>query len=328
MSTFLPSLKGSGHLDGMSMTIFNVGSRKVDSQDDYGSQDWGIFAPNLTIYAFDADADACDVANADLEFRQVNWTETHIPLAMSDTVGDATLYVTKHPMCSSLYQPNEAYLNRFSDLIEFMGLDFVVGIETTTIDAFCQDEGIEEIDFLKVDVQGADLKVLQGSKSILSRSVLAVQVEVLFCELYENQPLFSDVDTFLRQQGFTLFNLPIAYRHRQGSPIVSEINPGQILWGDALYLRDLILEGVNNHLKSPENLLKLAGIADILNFPDYALELLEYLTVQYGENPKYNCANNIVESLSQFPELVEQGLDSLPVIARIQDLLIAEDSAE
>lgn len=326
MSTFLTSLKRSGHLDDIIMTIFNVGSRKVSSEDDYGSQDWGIFAPNLIIYAFDADADACDIANADLVSRQVNWTEKHIPLALSDSEGEATLYVTKHPMCSSLFPPNEAYLSRFSELIEYMSLDFTIDIETTTIDAFCQEEGIREIDFLKVDVQGADLKVLQGATEILESSILAIQTEVEFCELYQNQPLFSDVDKFLREREFTLFSLPIAFRHRQVSPIVSEINPGQLLWGDALYIRDLLGERVRKNLKTPNKILKLACIADILNFPDYALELLEYLTLQFGENPKYNCANNIVESLSQFPALVKQGLDSLPVIARIKDYLIADDS--
>ncbi|XWK86759.1 MAG: FkbM family methyltransferase [Phormidium sp.] len=324
MSTFLSSLKRSGHLDEITMTIFNVGSRKVSSQDDYGSQDWGIFAPNLVIYAFDADADACEIANADLASRQVNWTEKHIPLALSDTGGEATLYVTQHPMCSSLFPPNEAYISRFSELIEYMSLDFTIDIETTTIEAFCQGEGITEIDFLKVDVQGADLKVLQGAKEILESSVLAIQAEVLFCELYQNQPLFGDVDRFLREREFTLFSLPVAFRHRQVSPIVSEINPGQLLWGDAVYIRDLLEERVREEFKIPDKILKLACIADILNFPDYALELLEYLTLKFGKNPKYNCANNIVEGLSQFPELVKQGLDSLPVITRIRDYLIVE----
>ncbi len=82
MSIFLPSLKKSGHLDRIYMTVCNVGSRKISSQDDYGSQGWGIFAPNLSIYGFDADADACDEANANLEARQINWREVHIPLAL------------------------------------------------------------------------------------------------------------------------------------------------------------------------------------------------------------------------------------------------------
>jgi hypothetical protein len=56
-----------------------------------------------------------------------------------------------------------------------------------------------------------------------------------------------------------------------------------------------------------------------MDFPDYTLELLEYLTLEYGNDPNYNFANNIIESLSQFPELVERGLGSLPVVAKIRD---------
>jgi hypothetical protein len=66
MSTFLPSLKKSGHLDRIHMTVCNVGSRKIGEADDYAGNGWGIFAPNLSIYGFDADADACNAANTDL----------------------------------------------------------------------------------------------------------------------------------------------------------------------------------------------------------------------------------------------------------------------
>lgn len=321
MSVFLNSLKRSGHLDRIHMTVCNVGCRKLTSEDDYGTQGWNIFAPRLTIYGFDADADACEAANADLEARQVNWTEKHIPLALAKSVGESTLYVTQHPMCSSLYPPNEPYLERFSGLPELVNLDFCIELETTTLDEFCQQEGIDEIDFLQIDVQGAELQVLEGACEILNRSVLAVQAEVEFSHLYSEQPLFADVDTHLRKQGFTLFDLEQAYRLRARTPIGSAVRNGQLLWGDAFYFRDLIRDDLDSPLKTPHKILKLACLADLLNFPDYALELLEYLTLQYGNNPNYNFANNIVESLAQFPELVSQGLGSLAVVARIQDYI-------
>ena len=82
MAVFLPSLKKSGHLDRIQMTICNIGSRKIDKNDDYASLGWGIFAPNLKIYGFDADEDTCNEANQDIAVRQINWTEKHIPLAL------------------------------------------------------------------------------------------------------------------------------------------------------------------------------------------------------------------------------------------------------
>jgi hypothetical protein len=227
-------------------------------------------------------------------------------------------------MCSSLYPPNEVYLARFAGVTDFMNLDFTVQIETTTLDIFCQEEGVDEIDFLQTDVQGADLQVLEGSAAILARSVLGVKVEVFFQPLYVDSPIFTEVDTYLRKQGFSLFGLKTIYRPRARSPIVSTVRPGQLLWGDAFYLRDLILEDISTPLKTPDRLLKLACIADVMEFSDYAVEVLEYLTLQYGTDTRYNCANNIIECLAQFPELVQQGLGSLPIVAKIRDYASGE----
>ncbi|MFN5767205.1 MAG: FkbM family methyltransferase [Pseudanabaena sp.] len=317
MPLLMPILKKNGLLEHIHVTVGIVGSRKIDQNDDYSTRGWEIFAPNLSIYGFDADADACDVANADLEKRQIEWTEKHFPIALGKAAEERTLYVTKAPMCSSLYPPNELYLARMSGL-EAVSLDFSFEIDTITLDQFCQEEQINEIDFLQIDVQGADLDVLKGAIDILNRGTVAIQVEVEFSPLYIGQPLFADVDSFLRQNKFTLFDLLHSYRLRDRSPIFSNIRDGQLLWGEAFYLRDLLSEDINEKYKSPDNLLKLACIADILNFPDYGLEVLEYLTLQYGTNPKYNCADSIIECLTNFPDLVERGLSSLPIVQSVR----------
>lgn len=294
MSIFARKLKEEGYLDNLHFTIMNVGSRKLSIQDDYSNQGWGIFAPNLSIYGFDADEDACNQANEELQQRGINWQEKHIPLALSDSLGEKELYVTKAPMCSSLYPPNESYLARFQGLPELVNLDFSIGIETTTLDAFCQEENIEEIDFLQIDVQGADLDVLKGAINLLNKTVSAIQIEVEFSYLYVNQPLFSDVDVFLRNQKFSLFDIFLAHRPRYILNEKSRKHPnGQLLWGDAFYLRDLLSENFTKEVRSPLKLLKLACVADVLGFYDYALELLIYLTNHYGDDRQYNFSSFI-----------------------------------
>jgi FkbM family methyltransferase len=323
VAIFLPILKKNSHLDNIHITVCNVGSRKLGAWDDYGTKEWGYFAPNLSIYGFDADADACESANAELEERNINWIEKHIPLALGKATEEKTIYVTKNPMCSSLYPPNESYLARFSNLIELAGLDYTIELDVTTLDAFCASEEIQKIDFLQIDVQGADLDVLKGATEVLQRSVLAIQIEVEFSPLYINQPLFADVDSYLRSHNFTLFDIAPAYRSRARSPIISQKRTGQLLWGDAFYFRDLVREDIDISLKNPEEMLKLACIADILDFPDYALEILEYLTLNYGKKQQgYSFYQVITECLSQFPKLVEQGLDSLPIVQSLRDYLI------
>lgn len=323
MVVFLPSLKKRGHLNRLQITIAVVGSRKLATQDDYGVQGWDIFAPHLTIYGFDADPDACNQMNAEIQSRQVNWDEKHIPLALSNSVGQAKLYLTKFPGCSSLYPPNELYMERFAGYKELIALQSTVEIDTTTLDEFCLSEDIHEIDFIQLDVQGGELAVLEGAANILSSSVLAIVTEVEFTPVYVDQPLFSDIDRYLREQEFTLLDLVVTTGRgrRVSSPVVSQPHTGSLIWADAYYFRDLIREDLKTKLKTPERIFKLACLADVLNFTDYALELLEYLTLRYGNDPNYNFADSIIEGLAQVPELVESGLESLPVVKKIRDYI-------
>jgi FkbM family methyltransferase len=321
MALFLPSLKKNGYLDQIHITICNVGSRKLSAQDNYASGRWSHFIPNLSIYGFDADADACDAANSELMAQEINWTEKHITQGISNHVGESTLYVTNHPMCSSLYPPNEQFLERFVGIPPLMNLDFTIEISTITLDEACKNEGIQEIDFLQVDVQGADLHVLEGASQLLEKSILAVQIEVEFNPLYINQPLFTDVDSFLRKNDFTLFDLELTRFPRSISPVYNPKRPGQLLWGDAFYCRDLIRADLQSPLKNPGQILKLACLADVLELPDYTLELLEYLTLNYGANPEFNFAKVILDHLAKMPEVVEEGLENLQIVSNLTPFL-------
>ena len=313
-AVFVPTLKAKGYLDDTHITVAIVGSRKLLEEDDYGNAGWDLFAPQLTIYGFDADAEACEAENADLLARGINWTERHIPIALGNSQGRSTLYITGHPACTSLYPPNEPCTARFAGFEASMKLVSTVEIETTTLDEFCQSEGIQGIDFLQIDVQGADLDVLKGAAKLLDDSILGVLTEVEFVPLYINQPLFADVDVYMREQGFSLFDLitdnPWCRVTRSISPIQSKKRAGQLTWADACYFRDPLQPNADPALKQPDQILKLACIADVLDFPDYALELLQHLTVEYGGNPKYNFSELISECLAHLSTPVKLEVDS------------------
>ncbi len=42
-------------------------------------------------------------------------------------------------------------------------------ISTTTVDSFVHDKGLEKVDFIKVDIEGAERLMLQGAKETLQR---------------------------------------------------------------------------------------------------------------------------------------------------------------
>lgn len=321
MAFFLSELKRNGFLDEIHITIGNVGSRPSKQDDYYGAQNWHLFSPNLTILGFDADPSACDKANEAFIQKQCPWNEFHVPIALGGSNGSQTLYVTTSPLCISLLEPNSVLLNRFLHLADLVKLESEEEIEVITLDTFCEIENIEEIDFLKIDVQGASLDVLKGAEKLLNTSVFAIQVEVEFSPLYKNEALFSEVDEYLRSKGFVLFDMFIPQRGVR-APITSKVRPGQVLWTDVIYLRDPISENCLDWVKEPESIFKMACIADALEFTDYALELLEFITLRHDKtDPKFNLANIIMTCLAQVPEIVSEDINNFPTIQRLSSHL-------
>ena len=152
--------------------------------------------------------------------------------------GAATFYETNWFMTSSLYKPNASVLSRFHELENVVQLVAQHAVNTVSI-ADLPD--LPELDMIKIDVQGAELDVFKGAGQRLD-DVLVIWTEVEFLPLYENQPLFSDVDQYLRQRGFMFHTFDgIAVRgHRSyAQQATSAKGMRQVLWSDAVFIRDL-----------------------------------------------------------------------------------------
>jgi hypothetical protein len=106
---------------------------------------------------------------------------------------------------------------------------------------------------------------------------LVVQAEVEFVEMYRGQPMFADVDSHLRAQGFQ-FHTFMTIGTRAFKPLVANGNPNvgfqQYLWADAIYVRDWMWL----HRLSADKLRTYAILAhDLLNSPDLAHHVLSAL---------------------------------------------------
>ncbi len=87
-------------------------------------------------------------------------------------------------------------------------------VEVTTLDDVLTRHAVGALGCLKLDTQGTELAILKGAEKAL-RPALGVEVEVEFLSIYERQPLFGDVDEFLRAQGFELYDLNRYYWRRR-----------------------------------------------------------------------------------------------------------------
>jgi hypothetical protein len=130
-------------------------------------------------------------------------------------------------------------------------------IETITLDSWANDNGVAIVDFIKLDTQGSELEILKAGVNSL-KNVRGLEVEVEFNPIYLDQPVFSDVDIFLRSQGFVLWNLTNQVHYSQsGSPvkslgedsvfyddmqrITSPVFGGQLYWANAHYVKKEVL---------------------------------------------------------------------------------------
>jgi len=84
----------------------------------------------------------------------------------------------------------------------------------------------ENVDLLKIDIQGAELMALGGAE----RTLLGVRfefIEVSFTQLYQGSCIFAEVYDFLRERGFRLLSF------KEGFPG----KDSELLQGDALFAR-------------------------------------------------------------------------------------------
>ena len=131
---------------------------------------------------------------------------TYLPIALGATDGSvATLHVTSQPACSSLYAPVEALYRDYPALAEIRPTR-TIELPLRSLDAVLHEYAIENVDAIKLDTQGSELDILRGATTAL-RTCSMIDIEVEFNAIYEGQPLFCDVDRFMRDNGFVLWRL-------------------------------------------------------------------------------------------------------------------------
>ena len=164
----------------------------------------------------------------------------YLPLFLGDGK-KATFHVTNYPGCSSLLEPNSDVIDLFQtmDAIPDNGNFYVTAreqVQTTRLDDVAPEV---RGDLLKIDIQGAELMVLENGRRVLGQC-LVLETEAEFVPLYRDQPLFGDLQSFLRTQGFMLHKLiDFGGRPFKGVSAQDPFAPvSQVMWADAIFVRD------------------------------------------------------------------------------------------
>ena len=230
------------------------------------NEKWYTLGKQLHVIGFEPNEDECiKLGTSSLELEiQIEY----LNVALDKIPGHIELCILQESADTSKYIPNYVFLNRFPKAERFKLVSRKM-VESDTLDSVVTTMSGGKADFLKIDTQGSELDILIGADRTLSELVSGVEVEVCFSELYKGAPLFADIDHYLRERGFALYDLSRSYWKRIET---TYRGAGQLIFGDALYLKDYIaLRSVPDNLGAPI-------VAAIINKKyDYALEYAKYL---------------------------------------------------
>jgi FkbM family methyltransferase len=201
-------------LQGSVRTIFDVGANNGDTVLAYAS----LF-PEADIYAFEPFPDTYKgmVENTRNKAKLYPFEK-----AVSDRVGMSVFHVNNSVHTNSLLASKEMGLNSDRQ-VQSKG---IIEVETIAIDGFCAEHKVQQIDILKLDIQGGELAALKGAENLLRhKKIKLIYSETYFRQQYVDQPLMYDIASYLNQFGYNLQDLY--------SPIYGN---GSIAWCDVIFL--------------------------------------------------------------------------------------------
>ena len=257
--------------DAPEIHIVDVGASPIEGKPvyqpvlDQGGFRLTGFEPNPSMYA---------------ELLKINDPRmTFLPYALGSGE-EVTLNVCSSPGMSSIFEPDLQLLSHFHGFAEWSQITEKIPLRTHRLDDITE---VNDIDFLKLDVQGSELSILEHASEKL-KSTLVIHVETLFVPFYKNQPLFGEIDSCLRQSGFLLHRFgPLVSRVFKPLVLNNDIYAGlsQVLWTDATYVKSFTRF---NEL-SPAALFKIARILhDVYQSFDMVMLALAHMDTLTGSS--------------------------------------------
>lgn len=192
---------------------------------------------------------------------------------------DLAYYITKGHGKSSVFKPNIDLLSDFEDVERFdvVGEEIVPAARVKALDFLMKENLVNDADFIKIDTQGSELRIMEGAGAIL-RKIFGAQIEVEFVEMYKGQPLFRDVDGYLDSKGFALMDIKRHYWKRKD--FYKYRGKGQLIFGDALYFKkidifcgEICAGSSGDPVYAKAKILKGVLICVVYKMFDYALSL-------------------------------------------------------
>lgn len=256
---------------------------------------WRVFGRNLRAFGFDPNIAECERLNAAETLPGIKHVAAFVGLPIDDPIVQARgrrPYVQRSPWnrlsvarTVAIRQARNTSRSQEELTAENLWTELPLADPATPIilPQFFSANSLDDIDLIKIDVDGPDFDILQSlSYNIARNNVLALGLEVNFVGSADaTDNTFCNTDRFMRAHGFELFALSVrpysltALPAPFQLPFPAQTQYGRPLQGDALYARDL---GEPNHPDlgegiRPAKLAKLAAIFAAMGLFDCAAEV-------------------------------------------------------
>lgn len=224
-----------------------------------------------TIVAFEPDPEAF----LDLKKKYTSKDVIIINEALSSQEQDLDIYFTEKGECSSIYKPNKKLLEQFP-FSERFNVKSIERIKTKTLDSALEENKLKNPNYIKLDIQGAELDALKGGLKSL-KSICCVEIEIEFAELYEGQPLFSETEQFLRELGFEVWDIRRTFQ-KEKNAVFFGFKKGRLVSGDALFFKNP--KKLHDDLDELDDndwyqiISSSIEIAKVYGYSDYVLDLI------------------------------------------------------
>ena len=190
-----------------SPVIFDIGAYIGDTVSLFNAS-----FPTSTIHAFEPFDESFDhLENRFSDKKNIMVNNKAIGSSISN---NQSMYITKNSGSSSLLQPEkDANILWKGDPLEFKKK---INVKTTTIDFYCKNNNIKNIDLLKIDVQGSELDVLKGAeKTLKDEMVKLIFTEISIAPNYKEQTDLDALINYLKKYNFKIFNF-FKMKHNNG----------------------------------------------------------------------------------------------------------------
>ena len=166
--------------------------------------------PAATYVGFDPDRREIHERRGEDLHRYIMVNKAVVPDRGMETV---RFFLTKHPACSSTLRPNPDTLGHYFNARRFEVIDQVEA-EAVTLDEALAALRLSHVDWLKLDTQGTDLRLIESIEPRVANRIMAVDAEPGFDRYYEGEDTFVDLHRRMAERGFWLADLDVMYAAR------------------------------------------------------------------------------------------------------------------